>query len=53
MSNGGGRGLAFGTIPTRDSLAAYAGRVQAREAYQAGKAIDGALIAEMHAAQSG
>jgi glutathione S-transferase len=44
-------GLAFGTIPARDSLAAYAERVRAREAYQAGKAIDNALIAEMQASQ--
>ena len=44
-------GLQFGTIPARDSLNAYAGRVRAREAYQAGKAIDNALIAEMQAAQ--
>ena len=44
-------GMQFGTIPARDSLAAYAERVRAREAYQAGKAIDGALIAEMQAAQ--
>ena len=40
-------GLQFGTIPERDSLAAYAGRVRGREAYQAAKAIDNALIAEM------
>ena len=44
-------GLMFGTIPARDSLSAYAERIRAREAYQAGKAIDGALIAEMQAAQ--
>jgi glutathione S-transferase len=44
-------GLQFGTIPARDSLTAYAERVRAREAYQAGKAIDNALIAEMQAAQ--
>jgi glutathione S-transferase len=42
-------GLQFGTIPARDSLSAYAERVRAREAYQAGKAIDNALIAEMQA----
>jgi glutathione S-transferase len=46
-------GLQFGTIPARDGLAAYAERVRAREAYQAGKAIDNALIAEMQAAQPG
>jgi len=44
-------GLQFGTIPARDSLAAYAGRVRARPAYQAAKAIDNALIAEMQARQ--
>ncbi len=44
-------GLMFGTIPAHDSLAAYAGRIRARDAYQAGKAIDNALIAEMQAAQ--
>lgn len=44
-------GLQFGTIPQRDSLAAYAERLRARDAYQAGKAIDTALIAEMQAAQ--
>ncbi|MXP42684.1 glutathione S-transferase [Altererythrobacter soli] len=44
-------GMQFGTIPARDSLSAYAERVRQREAYQAGKAIDGALIAEMQAAQ--
>jgi len=42
-------GLMFGTIPARDSLTAYAERIRAREAYQAGKAIDNALIAEMQA----
>ncbi len=43
-------GLQFGTIPARDSLAAYAERVRSREAYRAGKAIDNALIAEMQPA---
>jgi glutathione S-transferase len=42
-------GMQFGTIPARDSLSAYAERVRAREAYQAGKAIDNAMIAEMQA----
>ena len=42
-------GLMFGTIPARDSLAAYAERIRGREAYQAGKAIDGQLIAEAQA----
>ena len=40
-------GLQFGTIPARGSLTAYTERVRGREAYQAGKAIDNALIAEM------
>ena len=44
-------GLQFGTIPASDALAAYAERLRAREAYQAGKAIDNALIAEMQGAQ--
>jgi glutathione S-transferase len=44
-------GMQFGTIPAQDSLTAYAERVRAREAYQAGKAIDNALIAEMQATQ--
>lgn len=43
-------GLQFGTIPARDGLTAYAERVRARDAYQAGKAIDNALMAEMQAA---
>jgi len=42
-------GLQFKTFEPRDSFLAYAGRVRAREAYQAGKAIDNALIAEMQA----
>ena len=40
-------GLHFRTIPARASLSAYAERLRARPAYQAGKAIDNALIAEM------
>ena len=44
-------GLMFKSFPERPSFAAYAERIRAREAYQAGKAIDGALIAEMQAAQ--
>ena len=43
-------GLQFGTIPARDSLTVYAERIRARDAYQAGKAIDNALMAEMQAA---
>ena len=46
-------GQHFGTIPMRDSLTAYAERVRARDAYQAGKAIDNALIAEMQGAHAG
>jgi len=40
-------GLAFGSFPSREAFAAYAERCRAREAYQAAKAIDNALIAEM------
>ena len=40
-------GLQFGSIPTRANFEAYANRFRNREAYQAGKAIDGQLIAEM------
>jgi glutathione S-transferase len=42
-------GLQFGSIPARASFEAYAERLRAREAYQAGKAIDGKLIAEAQA----
>ncbi len=44
-----GWGLAFGTLPRRDALQAYADRVQQREAYKAAKAIDQALIAQRSA----
>lgn len=44
-------GQQFGTIPVRPSLSAYAERVRGREAYQAGKAIDNPLMAEMMAQQ--
>jgi glutathione S-transferase len=44
-------GQQFGRIPARDSLQAYSERLRQREAYQAAKAIDNALIAEMQAAQ--
>ena len=44
-------GMQFGTIPQRDALAAYAARIREREAYQAGKTIDNALMAEMQAPQ--
>ena len=40
-------GLTFGTLPTRDAFTAYAERCRARDAYQAGKAIDNALIERM------
>jgi glutathione S-transferase len=43
-------GLQFGSLPARASFQAYADRFREREAYQAGKAIDGALIAQMQAA---
>ena len=46
-------GLQFGTIPGSDSLTAYAERLRARDAYQAGKAIDNALIAEMQGGGQG
>jgi glutathione S-transferase len=44
-------GMMFGTMPESESFRAYAERLRAREAYQAAKAIDGALIAEMQASQ--
>ena len=44
-------GLQFGTIPENDALKAYAGRLQARDAYKAAKEIDGKLIAEAEAAK--
>jgi glutathione S-transferase len=40
-------GLTFGTLPPRPAFAAYAERLQAREAYKAAKAIDNQLIQEM------
>ena len=42
-------GLSFKSIPDRASFKAYAERLHQREAYQAAKAIDGKLIAEMQA----
>ena len=42
-------GLMFGSLPSRASFEAYAARFRTRDAYKAGKAIDGALIAEMQA----
>ena len=40
-------GLTFGTIPPREAFVAYAERLQARPAYKAAKAVDGAHIAAM------
>lgn len=40
-------GLAFKSMPDRPAFTAYAERFRAREAYQAAKEIDNALIAEM------
>lgn len=40
-------GLQFGTFPKKPAFEAYAARCQGRAAYQAAKAIDGALIAAM------
>jgi glutathione S-transferase len=42
-------GLQFGSIPPRASFEAYARRFRNRDAYRAGKAIDGQLIAEAQA----
>ena len=39
-------GLQFGTLATRPEFESYAGRLRARSAYQAAKAVDGKLIAE-------
>jgi glutathione S-transferase len=46
-------GMQFGTLPQRDSFAAYAERLHARGGYGEGKDIDNALIAEMQAGQPG
>ena len=40
-------GLQFGSMPTLDSFAAYAGRLREREHYKAAKQIDMELIAQM------
>jgi len=40
-------GLTFGSLPPNEAFVAYAERLQTRPAYQAAKAIDNALIAEM------
>ena len=37
-------GMTFGILPPRESLVAYAERIQARPAYKAAKAVDNALI---------
>lgn len=42
-------GVAFGTMTKLDPFLAYAARLEQREAYQRGKAIDNGLIAEMKA----
>jgi glutathione S-transferase len=42
-------GMLFKSFPETKNFVAYAERVRAREAYQEGKAIDNALIAEMQA----
>ncbi|MBW8784379.1 MAG: glutathione S-transferase family protein [Novosphingobium sp.] len=39
-------GLTFGTMPPNRAFAAYAERLQQRDAYKAAKAVDNALIAE-------
>ena len=44
-------GLMFGSIPTRPSFEAYAGRLRERPAYKSAKAINGAKMAEMQAAK--
>ena len=44
-------GMQFGTLPKRDEFTPYAARLEQREAYRRGKAIDNGLIAEMQAAQ--
>ncbi len=43
-------GLQFGTLPTNPAFNAYADRLRQRLAYQASKAVDGALIAQAQAA---
>ena len=45
-------GIQFGSIPARPAIVAYAERIRQRPAYQAAKAIDGALIAEAQAGNS-
>jgi glutathione S-transferase len=43
-------GVQFGSIPSKPAIVAYAERMRQRPAYQASKAIDGALIAAAQAA---
>lgn len=44
-------GVQFGTLPARDSFAAYGERLQTREAGREAQVIDNALIAEMQGGQ--
>ena len=46
-------GLRFGTLASRPSFEAYAGRLRGRAAYKAAKEIDAAHIAAMEAAEGG
>ena len=46
-------GLQFGTLPERASFKDYQATIQARDAYQAAKAIDMDLIGKMQAEKSG
>ena len=46
-------GLQFGSIDKRPAFETYAAQLSARPAYQRGKEIDGALIAEMQKAAAG
>ncbi|MEL6920853.1 MAG: glutathione S-transferase family protein [Pseudomonadota bacterium] len=46
-------GLMFKTLQERPSFVAYAERLRTRDAYRAAKAIDGAHIAKMQAAEAG
>jgi glutathione S-transferase len=45
-------GVQFGTLPSSPVFTAYADRLRTRAAYQAAKAIDNALIAEMQPSQA-
>jgi glutathione S-transferase len=46
-------GMMFKSFPERDSFHAYVERLRARPGYQAAKAIDNALVAEMQAMPTG